>query len=242
VEKPFSNNVEGAEELIELCASRKQTLMIGYNLRFHSSLQYLKRNLALGKIGRVLSIMAEVGQYLPDWRPGTQYSKSVSAQNKLGGGVLLELSHELDYARWLVGEVQAVSAQAGKLSDLEIDVEDTADVHLHFSNGAFGNIHLDMVQRIPTRTCKLIGTEGTLIWDGISNIVRLYSASTGVWQHITPTQVSDRNEMYQLELRHFLECVETGAKPLITGEDGFQVLKIALAAKESALIQKMITL
>jgi predicted dehydrogenase len=242
VEKPFSNNMAGVEELIELCGARRQTLMVGYNLRFHSSLQYLKRQLEIGSIGKVLSAIVEVGQYLPDWRPGTQYSKGVSAQSQLGGGALLELSHELDYARWLIGEVQAVSAQTGKLSDLEMDVENIADIHLRFATGAFGSIHLDMLQRTAARTCKLIGTEGTLVWDGILNNVRLYSAATHTWQDVIPSQTVDRNETYQLELKHFLECVKAGMKPLITGEDGLQALRIALAAKESALMEKTIFL
>jgi predicted dehydrogenase len=242
IEKPFSNRLDDVEKLIQLSASRGQMLMIGYNLRFHPSLLCLKKALDDGKIGKVLSVIAEVGQYLPDWRPGTDYTKNVSAQSCLGGGVVLELSHELDYTRWLVGEVQAVNAQTSKLSDLIMDVEDSADIHLRFERGVLGNIHMDMIQRTPTRTCKLIGTEGTLIWDGFSNDVRLYSASDHVWQDIFPAQPLERNKMFLCEMEHFLDCVEHGTQPLVTGEDGVQVLKIALAAKESARLQRTIFL
>jgi len=242
IEKPFSNQLDDVEELIHLSASRGQTLMIGYHLRFHPSLVCLKETLENGKIGKVLSVIAEVGQYLPDWRPDTAYTQNVSAQARLGGGVVLELSHELDYARWLMGEVQAVSAQVGKLSDLTMDVEDSADIHLRFAQGGSGNIHLDMLQRALTRTCKLIGTDGTLTWDGISNSVRFYSASDHAWQDIFPARPMDRNDMYRQEIRHFLECVQTGARPVVTGEDGLQVLKVALAVKESARLQRTIFL
>lgn len=242
IEKPFSNQLDDVERLIQLSASRGQTLMIGYNLRFHPSLLCLKKTLDDGKIGRVLSVIAEVGQYLPDWRPGSDYTQNVSAQVRLGGGVVLELSHELDYTRWLVGEVQAVSAQIGKLSDLTLDVEDSADIHLRFAHGVFGSIHLDMLQRIPTRTCKLIGTDGTLIWDGISNYVRFYSASDRAWQDVFPARPLDRNKMFLSEIQHFLDCIQLGTKPLVTGEDGLQVLRIALAAKESAFLQRTIYL
>lgn len=242
VEKPFSNSLDGVDELIQLCASRGLTLMIGYNLRFHPSMQYLKKLIMDGVIGEILSVIIEVGQYLPDWRPAADYSKGVSARSQLGGGALLELSHELDYICWLKGEVQSVSAQVGKLSNLDMDVEDTADIHLRFADGSFGSIHMDMLQRSPSRTCKLIGTDGTLIWDGISNSTRLFLASVQTWQDMFPAQTLDRNTMYRLELDHFLECVRIGAKPLISGEDGLQVLKIVLAAKESALLDKRIIL
>lgn len=192
-----------------------------------------------GAIGRLLSIRAEVGQYLPDWRPGTDYRRCVSAQQSLGGGAVLELSHELDYVRWLVGaEVAAVSAQTARLSDLEIDVEDSADLLLQFTNGVLGNVHVDMVQRVPVRTCRIVGTEGTIFWNGINHQAQLLTGNT-----ITDlAEPSDRSAMYVEELRHFLHCVSEGLTPAVTGEDGRRVLQIALAAKQAAQARKAIPL
>ena len=242
VEKPFSNKLEGVDTLIQLCASMGKILMVGYNMRFLPSLIFLKKMVDDGRIGKVLSIISEVGQYLPDWRPGTKYNESVSAKRELGGGVVLELSHELDYVRWLMGDVKSVNAQTGKLSNLNMDVEDVADIQLRFENGAFGSIHLDMFQRAFSRSCKLIGTEGTLIWDGVLNSIRYYSARNRSWQDAFPAQVMNRDEMFISEIQHFLECVQMGTKPLITAEDGLQVLKIVLAVKESALLQRTVYL
>ncbi len=95
IEKPFSNTLDGIDTLITTCEKNNCVLMVGYNLRFHAALQAM--HAAIGRIGRVLSLRAEVGQYLPDWRPGKDYRTSVSAQWRLGGGVIFELSHELDY-------------------------------------------------------------------------------------------------------------------------------------------------
>ena len=191
IEKPISNATEAVRDLIEFCAGRSLTLLVGYNLRFQPALQALQQQVRCGAIGQVLCLQAEVGQYLPDWRPDSNYSQGVSAQSQLGGGVILELSHELDYARWLMGEVESVSAQTKKLSDLNLDVEDTANILLTFTSGAMGNLHLNMIQQNASRTCKLIGTEGSLIWDGISSEVNQYSANTKAWQQIfaakTPT-------------------------------------------------------
>ena len=83
-----------------------------------------------------------------------------------------------------MGEVENVCAQTKKLSNLKLDVEDTANIQLTFSSGALGNVHLNMIQGDSSRSCKLIGTVGTLIWDGILNKVSLYFVKTKTWHQI----------------------------------------------------------
>ena len=242
IEKPLSNTLDGVDELLDLCQQRGLVLMVGYNFRFYRPLQVMRQAIIEGRIGRIMALRAEVGHFLPEWRPGRDYREAVSAKRVLGGGAVLELSHELDYVRWLVGEVKAASAQVGHLSDLVIDVEDTAEIILQFCNGAIGSVHLDMIQRPATRTCRIIGTEGTLTWDGISHRVRLFSAATNRWSDLHPAKTIDRNEMYIAELRHFLDCVRGKDVPLVSGEDGRRVLEIALAAKQSSQEQRVVEL
>ncbi len=241
IEKPLSNRLEGIDLLVALCREKKCALLVGYNYRFYPPLQAMRQAIDDGRIGRVLSVRAEVGQYLADWRPGVDYRQTVSARSELGGGALLELSHEIDYVRWLAGEITEVSARIGHVSDLELDVEDTAEITLAFASGAIGSIHLDMVQRAPTRTCKVIGTTGTLIWDGIRHHVRLYSSETSQWADVSAPSVRDRNESYRAELRHFLDCVAGKATPAVTGEEGRRVLQIVLAARRSAMDCRVVT-
>jgi predicted dehydrogenase len=234
IEKPLSNTLEGVDALLRLCREKGLPLMVGYNFRFHRPLQASRHALIEGTIGRPLYLRAEVGQYLPDWRPGKDYRTSVSARADMGGGVVLELSHELDYARWLLGEVVYVQATTAKVSDLEIDVEDTAEVTLRFQSGAVGSIHLDMVQRTPTRSCRIVGSEGTLVWDAMTGCVSKYSALRKDWEVLPSDDDVDRNEMYVAELKHFLDCVRSGQTPEVAGEDGKAVLEIALAVKRSS--------
>lgn len=240
IEKPLSDSLDGVDALLELCRSKKLALLVAYNLRFSESLRAVKQALLDGRIGRIMSLRAEVGQYLPDWRPNVDYRKGVSAQKKLGGGVLLELSHELDYVHWLAGEVESVAAQAGKLSDLELDVEDTAEIILRFKNGAFGSVHLDMTQRSMTRTCRIVGTAGTLTWDALAHEARCYSADSRDWSELHPARVLDRNELYVAELKHFLNCVNGVETPLVDGAQGRRILQLVLAARESSATQTFV--
>jgi predicted dehydrogenase len=234
VEKPLSHERQGAGQLVAFCRARRIALMMGYNLRFYGPLQRLQRAVAEGQIGRVISIRAEVGQYLPDWRPDQDYRQGVSARSELGGGVVFELSHELDYVCWLAGDVQSVMSMAGRLGDLDIDVEDVAEILLRFQSGAIGSIHLDMVQRCLTRSCRVIGTEGTLVWNGLDHSVRVWRAGASGWEDLCPPSSLQRNDMYLNELRHFLDCVRDGREPAVSGEDGLRAMDVALAVKESA--------
>jgi predicted dehydrogenase len=240
IEKPLSHALDGVEELLSLCRVRRLPLMVGYNLRFHPSLRIVRNAVTEGGIGRVLAIRAEVGQYLPDWRPGSDYRASVSARSDLGGGVALELSHELDYVRWICGPVATVSAEAGKLSDLDLDVEDTMEIILRFSSGALGSVHLDMTQRVPVRQCRVVGTKGSVTWDGLSGEARLYCAEAGQWSTLYPAGDFDRNQMYVDEMAAFLDAVLRGCEPPVSGVDGRAALDIALAAKRSARERRVV--
>jgi predicted dehydrogenase len=94
---------------------------VAYNLRFHPVIQRLRELVANES---VLSVQAYVGQYLPGWRPGTDYRQSYSASAEQGGGALRDLSHEFDYLGWLFGHWRAVTALGGHVSSLEIDSDD----------------------------------------------------------------------------------------------------------------------
>ncbi|HBH00786.1 MAG: hypothetical protein A2X36_02275 [Elusimicrobia bacterium GWA2_69_24] len=242
VEKPLSDRLDAVDGLLALCEARALVLMVGYNLRFAHSLARLRAALADGAIGRVLALRAEVGQFLPDWRQGRDYRRSASAQRALGGGAVLEMSHELDYARWLLGEVTAVSARTARLGDLDVDVEDAAEITLEFASGALGNIHVDMLDRARTRGCRVVGTEGTLVWDGVEHRTELFTASTGTWSELYSGVGEDRNAMYVAELEHFLGCVAAGRPAAITGADGKRVVEIALAAHRSAATRQVVSL
>jgi len=242
VEKPLSNSLDRVDQLIDTCDRRHLVLMVGYNFRFYGPLQQLRAALNRGQIGRVVAYRAEVGMYLPDWRPSSDYRTTASARQELGGGALLELSHELDYTRWLLGDVADVFARVQKASDLDIDVDDLAELQLSLTAGGVASIHLDMIQRVPFRNCRVIGTEGTLLWDGPSHRVAMYSAAGGEWIDLHGAAELDRNQMYLAELQHFLNCLAARQPAEPSGVDGRRVLEIIAAARESSQSGKVIEL
>ena len=189
-------------------------------------------------VGRVVGVEAVVGQYLPDWRPGRDYRRTVSARRELGGGALLELSHEIDYLLWHLGAIATVEARLAQLGNLDIDVEDTADIKLIFNSKVPVSLHMDMISKPPRRFCRVEGEKGVLFWDGIRGQTRYYRPGgdedgNGNGGTLLAMDSGGRNEMYERQLVHFLGCIETGAPPLVGGEDGINVLEVVEAARRS---------
>ena len=242
IEKPLSRSLEGVRELEEVCRGKGLVVMIGYNLRFHPPLALVRKALDQGRIGELLYLRTEAGQYLPDWRPGRDYRDTVSVSRKLGGGVLLELSHEIDLARWLGGPVTALFARLDRLGSFDMEVEDAAELLLVFPGNRRGHVHVDMLQRTPRRQVLAVGGEGTLEWDMETDRVRLYSVETGGWEELRPPGPEDRNRMYMDELAHFLGCVRTGASPAVGIAEGIETLRIVEASRQSARTGVMVEL
>lgn len=234
IEKPLSDNLDGIAELVSVVERNKLVTLVGCNMRFHPGIAEMKKLLEKKSIGKILCLRVQAGQYLPDWHPGEDYRKSYSASKALGGGIILDGIHELDYTRWFLGEVEKVFCFSGKFSSLDIDTEDMAEILLKFSSGALAEVHLDYLQRSYGRSCQIIGEEGTILWDFNEKEVKYYSARTKKWQAFPQEAVYDINQMYVEELRHFVLCVHGQQRSMQDIHAGKRVLEIALAAKESA--------
>lgn len=238
VEKPLSIAAEGVQRLIESCRSRGLVLLTGYNLRFLPSLQRFRDLLKQNVIGKVLSVRCEIGQYLPSWRPDVDYRHGVSARHDLGGGALLELSHELDYLRWIFGEVDWVKACLTRQSGLEIDVEDTAHLIVGFEPKAdnhrlIGTVSMDLIRQDTTRLCTSIGELGSLRWNGLTGAVELFEAGARDWHELFRYQ-HQREDSYRAEWENFLACIDKKSVPLVSGEDGFKVMQVIDAARQAS--------
>jgi predicted dehydrogenase len=242
VEKPLSHDWNDVERLLGSVKRRALLTLVGCNMRFHPGLRCVRTLLQERAVGRVVGARVEVGQYLPDWHAAEDYRASYSARRDLGGGVILDAIHELDYIRWLLGEVARVTCVTGKLSGLEIETEDTAALVLCFDKGAIGEVHLDYVQRAYRRTCQVIGDQGTIHWDYSAGEVRWYAARTRRWQVFSNPSGWVPNCMYIDEMKHFLRCLAGAEEPELGVLEAAKVLRIALAAKESACQQRWIDL
>lgn len=241
IEKPISDSLEGVAELLVEARRQRRTVMVGFNLRHHPSLRKIKSLLDERAVGRILGARIQFGQFLPDWHPWEDYRQGYSANRALGGGIVLDAVHEFDYARWLLGDVRAIAGMSATSGLLEIDTEDLAAFTMRHETGAISEIHLDYLQRFYSRTCQIIGAEGTILWDWNDRSVRCYRSKSKSWEEFPEPEGYDENETYLDEIRAFFATIEGKAVPPVDGESGARVLAIALAAREAAATGRTVT-
>lgn len=190
------------------------------------------------KLGKIFSVRCEVGQNLMYWRKDRDYRSSVTANRNLGGGVLLELSHELDYLSWIFGPCKWVRAWIGNVSDLEVDVEDSANLILGMTQkntdkDLICSLNMDFFRQEQHRSCTVICEYGTIKWNGCLGMVKIYSKETGFWKTIF-SDISDVEQSYSRQFKSFLNNIDKDQPATPNVQDGINVLKIIESSHESS--------
>ena len=239
IEKPIAATNDGIDRLIREVDRQSLYTLVGCNFRFHPGLRKIKALLDSCSIGPIISARAQFGQYLPDWHPWEDYRQNYSAQRSMGGGVVLDRIHEIDYLRWLLGEVSEVFAFLGKLSHLEIDTEDIAEILLRFQTGAIGSIHLDYIRRRYDCSLEIIGENGIVKWLYQDQTLLWYSTAESIWQTLRWPEY-EANEMYLAEMKHFLHVLAGEEVPELEVTGAAIDLKIASACKRAAFEHRVI--
>lgn len=253
LEKPVSNSLERLDVLQNAAQKSGSKILVGFQFRYHPTLNKARELIQSNDLGKILTVHAHWGEYLPQWHPWEDYRQSYAARADLGGGVIVTLTHPLDYLRYLLGDVSSLWSFNGHISPLEIDVEDVAEIGMKFTNGAVGGVHVNYFQRPPVHRLEIVGTNGTLRWDNADGVLHLIQmpASFGsfsdnppapVVESFSPPEGFERNQLFVTQTRHFLEVVRGEKEPVCTLEDGIMALRLALAAYESQKSQKAVSL
>lgn len=209
IEKPLASDPNSASRLAKASKKYNTPVTVGYCLRYHDSINLVKSSIEEGLLGNISNVFIEVGQFLPDWRPNKNYKNTVSANKNLGGGVLLELSHELDYFQWFFGKSSVEYASLRSSKTLGTDVEEIADIVLKTKSGIYANLHLDFIQRDPKRHFTVIGDKARLDWDIIKNEVSVHDKMGS--NIIYKNNEWDTNDMYVNILKSFIKDIKLGS-------------------------------
>ena len=247
LEKPLSHSMDRIDELESALKKGGGRVVVGFQFRFHPGMMKAKQLISDGEIGRVISAHVHFGEYLPAWHPWEDYRQGYAARADMGGGVVLTQCHSLDYLPWLVGKVDSVWGFTAKLSDLEVDVEDTAKIGLRFENSALGSIHLDYNQQPPAHYFEVVGTKGSLQWNLADGATQIYRAERShidnvgeveggekAWEVYQPAPEFERNVMFMDEMKHFIAVARGEVESSCPLEDGINVQRLIGAVLASS--------
>jgi predicted dehydrogenase len=241
IEKPVSASEDGLDELSSIVAEKKLPVMVGFQMRHHPGFIKTSRLIKDNAIGDVLHFSGYVGQYLPDWRPDTDYRQSYSAQEKMGGGVILDLCHEIDLALAVLGPANGVCCAAGRASRLEIDSEDIANLIIDHGENKFSSIHLNYLERSYTWMTRILGQKGSITWDYGGGFVEL-NTSGGHRQKWPDPQAFSRDDLFRSQMRSWIGVLAGKDKPAVDLQQGIRVSRVAIAAKTAAQEKKFIAI
>lgn len=227
IEKPIAASLSEINWLKAKMQTYTAPSLVGFNLRFLPVLNVIRDLLAANKLGSVCRALFEVGQYLPDWRPSINYREIYSAQKSMGGGVILDLFHEIDLAYYLFGQFSSALITSNKFSHLDIDVEDTAIILLQRSTGPLVAVNMDYIARKPIRMFRIVGDMATLSCDILGKKL-IIEHSSSVDDILLDESFFDINSTYMCALEEFLSVIEKKVPSSYPLQDALQMHELIL--------------
>lgn len=221
IEKPVIHSLENATELVQLIEDKKTVTYVACNLRFHPCIAFLKNKIDT-EVLRVNELNVYCGSYLPDWRPGKDFRTIYSANAAMGGGVHLDLFHELDYITWLFGMPNKSKSVLRNISSLEIDAVDYANYVLEYDSFT-ASVILNYYRKKPKREIEIVLEEDTWTVDLIKNEIK---SDTGAYLfQAIDFKVKDT---YLFQLDYFIDCLKSDQVPMNSLKESVEILKICL--------------
>ena len=238
VEKPMARTVDECREMAEAARKAGVTFMVAHVVRYFPEFAAAKAQVEAGAVGQPAMVRTTRGGSFPG-ASGNWYGDP----NQSGGVVLDLIIHDFDWLRWTFGDVDRVFAK-GNISK-EFGCIDYALVTLHMKSGVIAHVEGTWANPSGFQTkFEITGDKGMLEFDGGNTaplMIAMKKAETASGGVAVPESPTDKDPYY-LELRHFIECAETGATPMVTLEDGMKAVEVSMAALESIRTGKAVTL
>jgi predicted dehydrogenase len=222
IEKPAIHSLKNSIELVQLIENKKIITYVACNLRFNPCIKFLKNKLDTENL-RFNEVNVYCGSYLPDWRPGKDFRVNYSSRSSMGGGVHLDLFHELDYTAWLFGLPRKSKSVWRNSSSLEIDAVDYANYVLEYDSFT-ANIILNYYRRKPKREIEIVLEEDTWTVDLIKNEIK-----NDEGEFLFKAIDFNMNDTYTLQLDYFMECLKNKQVPINSLKESLEILKICLS-------------
>jgi len=223
IEKPPVSKLDNVHALINKLEGKNIKTYVACNLRFHPCIKYLKEFLSTNHQKRINEVNIYSGSYLPEWRPNRNFREIYSANPEMGGGVHLDLFHELDYAQWLFGKPIQTHCIKRNVSSLHIKSIDSANYILEYEEYNT-NIVLNYYRRDTKRTIEIVFDDETWTIDLINNKIK--NNLENIVFEVENFSVLDT---YPIQMRYFIDSLNTNQKQMNTFAESIEVLKTCLS-------------
>jgi len=227
------------DELISLSQQHSELVAApSCTMRFHPSIQSIKQIVDSEAFAKPLLLTYQSGLWLPDWHPWEDY-RSFYVARRITGACREIVPFELSWLTWLLGPVEFVTGMRGKLSSLDVDIDDAYQVLLQFRSGLLGHLLVDVISRAPVRSFRLCSEQATIEWDAMLKTVRLFRADTKEWEVIPePEQIKEpgyitAENLYIEEMRAFVAACEGKKKWGYSLEEDKRMLDLLSAVEQS---------
>lgn len=231
VEKPLAIHTDGLDQLVQTVAESDLPVLVGYQMRYHPLVQDVEELCQARALGEVIALRFNVGQHLQDFRPSRRIETTVTPSKKLGGGVIFELSHEIDLAIFFAGTAERVLAQVAHSGHATSEVEDVANVVVDHTDGPLSTIHLNLLERPMRRGFTIVGSTATVDVDLVEGCAALESDDERrEWRQPAGFE---RDDLFRSQLIHFAACAARQEAPKVSIEAAAEVVRICCAAHGS---------
>lgn len=221
IEKPVISNLKNAYEISNQLSKACIKTYVACNMRFHPSIEFIKNYIKTNSI-RINEVNIYSGSFLPDWRPGNDFRNIYSANKAMGGGVHLDLIHEMDYCCWIFGFPQSSKSIQLNRSSLKIDAIDSARYFLAYPDFS-ASISLNYFRRDAKRQIEIVAADDTIVVDLLKNIVRCNLSNKVLFQ--SEFKIIDT---YTKQVGYFINQIQSASEPMNNFENAIKVLKLAI--------------
>ena len=237
IEKPLSNSLKNINIISKIAKKKSLEIFVGYVFRFDKGLIKINEILKKNGIGDIVSFDAYEGWHLSNWRPWQKFEKSYTSSKRMGGGIILDGSHELNYLQWMGGQIDYVFSFYQKIPKMNVETEGISEILTQFNSKVIGRIHLDFINPKYNRHCEILGNKGSINWsyeDLSFDIQKINGKKRSVKYETDP------NKMYIDEMKHVINCINNKESNRISLEDAKKTLEISLSIKKSGMQKKVI--
>jgi len=231
IEKPVANSYKQIKQVEDKIRRRKNIVCVGFNLRFHPIIRQIRQILSAGKYGKPLKADLFVGQYLPNWHPYEDFRESYASKKEMGGGALRTLCHEIDLGQHWFGDYDEVFSRVSKISDLDIDVDDNADILAEMKSGTLVNITMDYLNPVLERRGRILFEKGLLEYNFSNMDLTFTHYATKERELLLKIDNYDYNAQYVCQMEQF---IAKSSGEICTLEEGVNVTRIIDECEKSS--------